>query len=163
MHLRQFRVCFQALCAGNHETVIYQRDEMKDLRILLVEDNPDDEFLTLRILAKLNHTKVDIVHEGGEALKYLFGNESTHSASPVINKPDLILLDMRMPLVDGLDFLEAAHNNLRSHEIPVIVISSSKLDRDVERCFELGVKAYLTKPINSDELKSAIKGSFAPA
>lgn len=136
---------------------------MKELRILLVEDNPDDEFLTLRILSKLNHSVVDIVHEGGEALKYLFGKEGNHPASPVINRPDLILLDMRMPLVDGLDFLEAAHNNLRSHEIPVIVVSSSKLDRDVERCFELGVKAYLTKPINSEELKRAIECSFATA
>jgi len=129
---------------------------MKSLKILLVEDNPDDEFLTLRILSKLNHTNVDVVHQGGEALDYLFGEGSHYPAAPVLNKPDLILLDMKMPLIDGMEFLETAHANLRTHAIPVIIISSSKQERDVNRCIELGVKAYLTKPVDTAELEIAI-------
>lgn len=129
---------------------------MNMLKILLVEDNPDDEFLTRRILAKLNQTDIHAVHEGGAALKYLFGEEGCCVNSRVSIKPDLILLDLRMPLVDGMDFLEAAHKNLKSYDIPVIVISSSRLEHDVDRCKQLGVKAYLTKPIDIAELSDAI-------
>ncbi len=131
---------------------------MKNMKILLVEDNPDDEFLTLRILSKLNHTNVDVVHQGGEALHYLFGVGSHLPVAPIVNKPDLILLDMKMPLVDGIEFLETAHVKLRSHAIPVIIISSSKQEKDVIRCIELGVKAYLTKPVDTAELAMAIAG-----
>ncbi len=130
---------------------------MKNMKILLVEDNPDDEFLTLRTLTKLNHSNVDVVHHGEEALAYLFGEGSNYPVAPVVNKPDLILLDMKMPLIDGMEFLETAHMNLRTHAIPVIIISSSKQERDVNRCKELGVKAYLTKPVDSAELELAIE------
>jgi len=130
---------------------------MNELKILLIEDNPDDEFLTRRILSKLDQNNVSVVHEGEQALRYLFGDETTHPGTQVRNKPDLILLDIRMPLVDGLDFLETAHANLRTHDIPVIVVSSSRLEREVERCFELGAKAYLTKPIDSKELVRIIE------
>jgi len=130
---------------------------MNELKILLIEDNPDDEFLTRRILSKLDQNNVSVVHEGEQALRYLFGDETTPLGAPIRNKPDLILLDIRMPLVDGLDFLEAAHANLRTLDIPVIVVSSSRLEREVERCLELGAKAYLTKPIDSKELSSIIK------
>lgn len=129
---------------------------MKKMKILLVEDNPDDEFLTLRLLSKMSLDDVDVVHQGGEALDYLFGNADIYKTAPVINKPDLILLDMKMPLVDGIEFLEAAHTNLRTNEIPVIIISSSKQEKDVNRCIELGAKAYLTKPIDHTELERVI-------
>jgi CheY-like chemotaxis protein len=129
---------------------------MNNLKILLVEDNPDDEFLTLRILSKLNQHDVDVVHQGGAALDYLFGQAGSYATAPVINKPDLILLDMKMPLVDGMEFLEAAHANLKTHEIPVIIISSSKQEKDVSRCIELGAIAYLTKPIDQSELERVI-------
>lgn len=130
---------------------------MNELKILLIEDTPDDEFLPRRILSKLDQNNVSVVHEGEQALRYLFGDETAHPGTQVRNRPDLILLDIRMPLVDGLDFLEAAHANLRTHDIPVIVVSSSRLEREVERCFELGAKAYLTKPIDSKELVRIIE------
>lgn len=133
---------------------------MSELKILLVEDNPDDEFLTLRTLSKLNQNRVHVVHEGSQALQYLFGNTAVNQNSPVINKPDLILLDMKMPLVDGLEFLETCHTNLRTHDIPVIVVSSSKLERDVQRAAELGVINYITKPVDVKELSTAFACYF---
>lgn len=133
---------------------------MSELNILLVEDNPDDEFLTLRTLAKLNQSRVHVAHEGIEALQYLFGDATDHQNAPVRNKPDLILLDMKMPLVDGLDFLEACHTNLRTHDIPVIIISSSRLERDVQRTAELGAKTYITKPVTAGELANAFACFF---
>ena len=129
---------------------------MGELNILLVEDNPDDEFLTLRTLSKLNQTRVHVAHEGIEALQYLFGDTLDHQNAPVVNRPDLILLDMKMPLVNGLEFLEACHANLRTHDIPVIIVSSSKLERDVQRTAELGAKTYITKPIDTHELAAAL-------
>jgi CheY-like chemotaxis protein len=131
---------------------------MSELNILLIEDNPDDEFLTLRTLAKLNQNRVHVAHEGIEALHYLFGNTTNHQNAPVVNKPDLILLDMKMPLIDGLEFLEACHTNLRTHEIPVIIVSSSRLERDVLRAAELGAKNYITKPVDAGELADAFAG-----
>jgi CheY-like chemotaxis protein len=133
---------------------------MNELNILLVEDNPDDEFLTLRTLAKLNQKRVQVAHEGIEALQYLFGDATNHQNAPVLNKPDLILLDMKMPLVDGLEFLEACHANLRTHDIPVIIVSSSRLERDVLRAAELGARSYITKPVNAGELANAFAGVF---
>jgi len=129
---------------------------MKNIKILLVEDNPDDEFLTTRILAKLGYSTIDVVHQGDQALEYLFGPGGNNSGSLPVNRPDLILLDMRMPLVDGLEFLETAHANLKNHEIPVIVISSSKQEREVNRCIELGAKAFFNKPLDINEIGKAI-------
>ncbi|GAM08796.1 two-component response regulator ARR17 [Geobacter sp. OR-1] len=130
---------------------------MKSVKILLVEDNPDDEFLTTRILCKLGYSAIDVVHQGGEALEYLFGEEThNYSTAIPIKKPDVILLDMRMPLINGIEFLEAAHANLKTHEIPVIVISSSKQEKEVNRCIELGAKAFLNKPLDSIEIGRAI-------
>jgi len=129
---------------------------MNTIRILLVEDNPDDEFLTTRILTKLGYSQIDIVHQGGEALEYLFGADANYSSAMPVNKPDVILLDMRMPLVDGIEFLEAACSNLRTHDIPVIVISSSNQEREINRCIELGAKAFLTKPIDRIEIGEAL-------
>jgi CheY-like chemotaxis protein len=104
----------------------------------------------------LGYSAIDVVHQGGEALEYLFGGEANLTTAVPVNKPDLILLDMRMPLVDGIEFLEVAHVNLKTHEIPVIVISSSKQEKEVNRCIELGAKAFLFKPLNSNEIGQAI-------
>lgn len=129
---------------------------MKTVKILLVEDNPDDEFLTTRILTKLGYSEIDVVHQGGEALEYLFGAGGNYRTANPVTKPDVILLDMRMPLVDGIEFLEAAHANLNTHDIPVIVISSSKQEKEVNRCIELGAKTFLYKPLDSREIGAAL-------
>lgn len=129
---------------------------MKNVRILLVEDNPDDEFLTTRILTKLGYSGIDVVHQGGEALEYIFGAGCDYRTSIPVSKPDVILLDMRMPLVDGIEFLEAAHSHLKTHDIPVIVISSSKQEKEVNRCIELGAKTFLYKPLDSIEIGQAL-------
>lgn len=129
---------------------------MENVRILLVEDNPDDEFLTTRILGKLGYSSIDVVHQGGEALEYLFGDDTRYAIAVPVNRPDIILLDMRMPLVDGIEFLEAAHANLKTHDIPVIVVSSSKQEKDVNRCIDLGAKTFLNKPLDMNEIGRAI-------
>lgn len=129
---------------------------MDNVKILLVEDNPDDEFLTTRILSKLGYKEIKVLHQGGEALEYLFGCTLNRASAVPVNKPDIILLDMRMPLVDGIEFLETAHANLKTHDIPVIVISSSKQEREVERCIALGAKAFLNKPLDIHEIGKAL-------
>ncbi|MDD2733591.1 MAG: response regulator [Desulfuromonadaceae bacterium] len=127
-----------------------------NVKILLVEDSHDDIFLAKRALSKLQLDDVDIVHNGREALQYLFGDEIFNSVSAIINKPDLILLDQRMPILDGLQFMEFAHRALHTYNISVIVITSSTLEIEKERFFELGVKDYIGKPINIEGLRRAI-------
>ena len=117
---------------------------MNTERILLVEDQPDDQFLTLRTLKKMNICNVAVTNEGEEALQYLQdGLESQAQAT----LPSLIILDLRMPKVDGFEFLESLRSDLRTREIPVMVLSSSHQDKDMSRCRQLGVKAYLVKPL----------------
>jgi len=127
---------------------------MNSLKILMVEDNQDDVFLAMRVLSKLHLYDVDNVYSGSEALTYLFGDDTDNPV--VINKPDIILLDQRMPLLDGMQFMELAHHALQAHNIPVIVISSSNLKCEKDRFFELGVKDYIGKPINAEGLSRAI-------
>jgi len=115
--------------------------------ILLVEDQPDDQFLTLRTLRKLKITNVMVANEGEEALRFLQGDRKLREEPPVL-LPSLILLDLRMPKVDGFEFLEALRSDERIKEIPVIVLTSSPQEKDQSRCMQLGVKAYLNKPLD---------------
>ncbi|MBI5655371.1 MAG: response regulator [Geobacter sp.] len=115
--------------------------------ILLVEDQPDDQFLTLRTLRKLKITNVMVANEGEEALRFLQGDKKQREEPPVL-LPSLILLDLRMPKVDGFEFLEALRSDERIKEIPVIVLTSSPQEKDQTRCMQLGVKAYLNKPLD---------------
>lgn len=115
--------------------------------ILLVEDQPDDQFLTLRTLRKLKITNVMVANEGEEALRFLQGDQKQKEEPPVL-LPSLILLDLRMPKVDGFEFLEALRSDERIKEIPVIVLTSSPQEKDQSRCMQLGVKAYLNKPLD---------------
>jgi len=115
--------------------------------ILLVEDQPDDQFLTLRTLRKLKITNVMVANEGEEALRFLQGDQKQREEPPVL-LPSLILLDLRMPKVDGFEFLEALRSDERIKEIPVIVLTSSPQEKDQTRCMQLGVKAYLNKPLD---------------
>ncbi len=129
---------------------------MYNINILLVDDSHDDIFLAQRALSKLNLRDVNIVYNGREALQYLFGDKTVNPDVAIINKPDIILLDQRMPLLDGLQFMECAHHALHTHNIPVIVITSSTLEKEKVRFFELGVKDYIGKPINIEGLRRVI-------
>ncbi len=129
---------------------------MGDAPILLVEDNPDDEFLSRRALKKNGIDSVAVAHDGEEALAYLFGSgtDAQSGAQPI---PPIILLDLKLPKVDGIEFLQAVRANARTREIPVIVISSSQEETDVERCNRLGIRFFLTKPLNRLEIAEALK------
>ncbi len=120
--------------------------------ILLVEDHPDDEFLTLHTLRKNHIENVIVTHEAKEALSYLFEPEET----PPCGIPRLIMLDLRLPKMDGFEFLEAVRADERTRNIPVVILSSSYQTKDVERCRDLGVVAYLNKPLDSKKLAKAI-------
>jgi two-component system response regulator len=117
--------------------------------ILLVEDNPDDEALTLRALKKnkiLN--KVSVAHDGAEALEFLF----TAGAAP----PSLILLDLNLPKINGLEVLRRLRADERTQLIPVVVLTSSKLDEDIIASYRNGANGYVRKPVEFSEFAVAV-------
>ena len=115
------------------------------IQILLVEDNPSDAELALHALRKHNlANKVDWVKDGEEALDYLFHRgDYAHKRG----LPKVVLLDLRLPKLDGIDVLRALRNNPDTRELPVVVLTSSKEERDVVETYELGVNSYVSKPV----------------
>lgn len=131
------------------------------LPVLLVEDQPDDQFLTLRTLKKLKIHNVAVANEGDEALKYLKGKSVCCENSISETLPKLIILDLRMPKIDGFQFLETTGLDEKLKEIPVIVLSSSPQESDRARCRELGARAYLKKPLEVDDFDRAIRKIYS--
>lgn len=123
--------------------------------VLLVEDNPDDELLTLRALKKRNVVnEVVVAHDGVEALEYLFGTGAYAQRNP--NEiPDLVLLDLNLPKVNGLDVLRAIRSNPTTRVIPVVVLTSSNEDRDIVESYRLGANSYVRKPVDFVEFVEA--------
>ncbi len=126
------------------------------IEILLVEDNPDDAMLTMMALEE-NHIVNNIVHlkDGAEALDYIF-HEGAYSNQPVDSHPKVILLDLKMPKVNGIQVLERIKSDENMRKIPVVVFTSSDEDPDVKECYRLGVNSYVVKPLNFDQFKTAI-------
>jgi two-component system, response regulator len=125
---------------------------MTNRHILLVEDNPDDEMLTLRALKRSNIlNQVLVAHDGAEALELLFTDGGAGVASP-----GLILLDLNLPKVDGLEALRQIRADERTQFIPVVVLTSSKLDEDVIASYRNGANAYVRKPVKFSEFVQAI-------
>jgi two-component system, response regulator len=125
---------------------------MTNRHILLVEDNPDDEMLTLRALKRnsiLN--KVIVARDGAEALELLFAGGSAG-----VTSPGLILLDLNLPKVDGLEVLRRIRADERTRLIPVVVLTSSKLDEDVIASYRNGANGYVRKPVKFSEFVEAI-------
>lgn len=120
-------------------------------RILLVEDHPDDELLTLHTLKKHQLTDVVVRHEGHEALTYLFEDDEYHVECRDY-LPKLILLDLRLPKMDGFEFLQKLRSDERTRHIPVVVLSSSQYWLDIERCKDLGVEAFIGKPLTAEKM-----------
>lgn len=118
--------------------------------ILLVEDNPDDAGLTIHALKKNNLANHLLhLHDGEQALDYLF-------SSAMVSIPKVILLDLKMPKVDGMEVLRKLKADEHRKIIPVVVLSSSKEDRDVLESYHLGVNAYIVKPVDFDKFVKAI-------
>lgn len=128
----------------------------REVEILLVEDNPNDVTLTLRALNKqrlANH--VMVVRDGQAALDFLFG-EGEYAERQIEHKPKLILLDLKLPKVSGLEVLQRIKNDPRTKKIPVTVLTSSREDVDIETAFTLGVNSYIVKPVDFDQFTEAV-------
>ncbi|EQD45056.1 response regulator [Ferrovum myxofaciens] len=129
---------------------------MVEVEILLVEDNPTDAELIIRALKKSNlANKLVWVKDGAEALDFLFATGS-YSGRQVTNSPKVILLDLRLPKVDGMGVLRRVKNDERTKSIPVVVLTSSKEDRDVAESYQLGVNSYISKPVEFDEFAKMV-------
>lgn len=124
--------------------------------ILLVEDNPRDEALTLRALKKSNIINdVIVARDGVEALDYFFGT-GKHAAEPPL-MPQLVLLDLKLPKVDGLEVLRKLRADDRTRRLPVVVFTSSSEEEDMIKSYELGANSYVRKPVESERFAEATR------
>jgi two-component system, response regulator len=124
--------------------------------VLLVEDNPDDEELTRMAFESSNLlNQLVVVRDGAEALDYLFAT-GAHADRDLAAVPQVILLDLKLPKVSGLDVLRRMRADPRTQTIPVVVLTSSKEEEDVIRSYELGANAYVRKPVDFGEFSEAV-------
>lgn len=124
--------------------------------ILLVEDNPDDEELTLLSLRKHNLANdIIVTRDGVEALEYLFG-EGTYAGRDVSLMPAVILLDLKLPKLDGLGVLRSLRADARTRSVPVVVLTSSSQDADVIASYDLGANSYVRKPVEFSAFMEAV-------
>lgn len=124
--------------------------------ILLVEDNPDDEALALRALKKNNIANpVFVAHDGAEALDYLFGS-GLYADRNVNEAPAVILLDLKLPKIDGLEVLRRLREDERTRLVPVVILTTSNEERDVVNGYRLGANSYVRKPVDFDQFNRAV-------
>ena len=125
--------------------------------ILLVEDNPDDEALTLRALKK-NHifNEVVVAHDGVEALDYLSGSKKS-PGSDAAELPAVVLLDLKLPKLDGLEVLQRIRADARMKLLPVVVLTSSKEQQDLVSSYSLGCNSYILKPVDFEHFIDAVR------
>ncbi len=122
--------------------------DINTVEILLVEDNPDDVELTLRALKKNNlANKVFVVKDGAEAIDFIFAT-GNYAERNIENGPKVILLDLKLPKVDGLEVLRKIKSDERTKVIPVVVLTSSREEQDVVESYRLGVNSYIVKPVD---------------
>lgn len=127
------------------------------IEILLVEDNPNDEELTLYALKKVNITNyIQVVRDGTEALEYLFCTGS-YANRQVNDPPKLVLLDLKLPKVDGLEVLKRIKSDERTRTIPVVVLTSSQEESDIVESYQLGVNSYIVKPVDFEQFVEAVR------
>ena len=130
--------------------------DLDDLEILLVEDNPTDAELTMRALKRNNlANKLFWVKDGEEALDFIYARGQFADRNPE-DLPRLILLDLRMPKIDGFEVLKDIKRNERTCKIPVVVLTSSQEDKDVVESYKLGVNSYVGKPVEFDDFIDAV-------
>jgi CheY-like chemotaxis protein len=127
------------------------------IELLLVEDNPQDLELALRALRKVNLANhIEVARDGAEALEIIFC-EGAHAARRIADGPRVILLDLKLPKVDGLEVLKRVKGDPRTRMIPVVVLTSSKEQRDIVESYHLGVNSYIVKPVNFDGFTTAMR------
>jgi len=126
------------------------------MEIMVVEDNPQDLELTLRALRKANvSNRIQVARDGAEALEYLFC-EGPYVGRRIEDTPKVVLLDLKLPKVDGLEVLEKIKNDPRTKAIPVVVLTSSKEQKDVVETYRLGVNSYIVKPVGFEGFAAAV-------
>ena len=131
--------------------------DIKDKIILLIEDNPDDEALTLRALEKNNiKNEVVVVHDGAEALDYLFGTGS-YAGRDLTVMPQVTLLDLKLPKVDGLEVLRRLRANELTRFLPIVILTSSNEEQDLINGYGLGANSYVRKPIDFGQFMDAVR------
>ena len=127
------------------------------VELLLVEDNPQDLELALRSLRKANlANRIHIARDGAEALDFIFC-EGPHTARRITDTPKVILLDLKLPKIDGLDVLKRIKADPRTKMIPVVVLTSSKEQSDVIASYQLGVNSYIVKPVNFEQFSQSVR------
>ena len=130
--------------------------ESSQIEILLVEDDIDDAEMTIHAMRKHNlANKLIHVTDGEEAMDFLLGR-GTFTGRDVSLTPRLILLDLKMPKMDGMEVLEMVKSNAATKKIPVVILTSSNEDPDVSRCYELGANGYIVKPVEFDSFTVAV-------
>ena len=127
------------------------------IEILLVEDNPSDVELTLRALKKNNiANSIHVVTDGEEALEFLFAS-GRYSSRNIKNNPKLVILDLKLPKVDGLEILRRVKSDERTKIIPVVILTSSKEESDVIMGYKLGANSFIVKPVDFDKFIATVK------
>ena len=127
------------------------------VEILLVEDSAEDAELSLRALQKANLTNhIEVARDGAEALDFIFC-EGAHAGRRIADTPKVILLDLKLPKVDGLEVLQRLKGDSRTQHIPVVVLTSSKEQSDVVKSYRLGVNSYIVKPVNFESFAAAVQ------
>jgi CheY-like chemotaxis protein len=131
-------------------------EDLKGVEILLVDDNTNDVELALRSLSKYNLTnKIHVVKDGAEALEYIFAT-GAYAGRTTNGNPQMILLDLKLPKVDGLEVLRRIRADERTKAIPVVVLTSSTEERDIVESYELDVNSYIVKPVEFNKLLHAV-------
>jgi two-component system response regulator len=130
---------------------------MMEKVILLVEDNPDDIELTLRALRKSNiANKVVVARDGVEALDYLFGT-GAYAGRDTDDQPQVVLLDLKLPRVDGLEVLKRIRADARTELVPVVILTSSREEQDLIQGYRSGANSYIRKPVDFDQFTEATR------
>ena len=132
-------------------------NDLKPIELLLVEDNPQDLELALRALKKANlANQIQVARDGAEALDFIFC-EGAHAGRAFADVPKVILLDLKLPKIDGLEVLRRLKGDPRTRAIPVVVLTSSKEQSDVVESYQLGVNSYIVKPVNFEGFAAAVR------
>jgi two-component system response regulator len=128
------------------------------VELLLVEDNLHDAELAIRHLKK-NHMANNLFHvkDGEEALEFIFSTGRYEGRGGVTQRPKIVLLDIQMPKVNGIEVLQRIKSDPRTKTIPVVILTSSKEDPDIQTCYDLGANSYIVKPVNFESFADAIK------
>ncbi|HSO92907.1 MAG TPA: response regulator [Candidatus Dormibacteraeota bacterium] len=129
--------------------------EAGSVDILLVEDNPSDAELTLHAFRKFTN-RLHLVRDGAEALEFIFAT-GAYAARSVADKPKVILLDIKLPKVDGLEVLRQIKADDRTRTIPVVLLTSSPEDRDIAQGYQLGVNSYIVKPVEFEQFQKTVR------